>query len=163
MAIHLGTITVKSKSAWDLIIRRWKESKLQKVRLILAISSMVVSFAAMYDFRLGPFTLPAFLTAQLIAVFWPELMGLVVRPILLRAAVLVPAEPRTKIVIEYHYDAAWFFYEMTPELHDWYKANCVGWMGVIPEREIETRQGRRLFWFTNKNDAFAFRMRWAGI
>ncbi|RYE92843.1 MAG: hypothetical protein EOO77_46250 [Oxalobacteraceae bacterium] len=125
---------------------------------------MMISIGWMFDSHIGgPPLLLTVLTLQVFAVFWPNIMGSLVRPILLRTTTLVPAEPKSEIVTGYHHDASWFFYEMTPELRDWYKGNCTGWMGVIPEREVVMRQGKRTFWFTNENDAFAFRMRWAGL
>jgi hypothetical protein len=163
MAIHLGTIVVSSKSVVKLLVERWAESKLQKARLILSLATLAFCLCTLFSIPTGRYTIMVLVWMQIVAMFWPGIMGVMVGPLLKRFTVIVPAEPRSEIVSEYHYDAAWFFYERTPELEDWYKANCVGWMGVIPERERETRHAKRLFWFTNKNDAFQFRMRWAGL
>ena len=50
------------------------------------------------------------------------------------------------------------WYQMTPEVEDWCRANCRGVIGIRPE--IRYAEDRRIFWFTNRNDALHFKMRW---
>ncbi|RYD63965.1 MAG: hypothetical protein EOP83_10900 [Verrucomicrobiaceae bacterium] len=146
----------------DLLVMRWKESKLQKARFslsMLTLAWLVVNWAGvpLSSYLIGPLVM-----CQIFLTFYPNIMGQWVRPLIARWTHLVPMDGETQIVTEYHHDASWHFFEMTPELHAWYKENCEGWMGTLPQRQMGA-DVKRTFWFTNANDAFAFRMRWAGL
>lgn len=50
------------------------------------------------------------------------------------------------------------WYEMAPEVEEWCRANCRGVVGIRPE--LRYGHDRRIIWFTNRNDALHFKMRW---
>ncbi|RYF05917.1 MAG: hypothetical protein EOO77_27725 [Oxalobacteraceae bacterium] len=149
------------KATRTVLVTEWHRSNLGKIRFFTSSALFLYVGLWYFDYNPSPDIATYLIIANTLTAFWPNILGNILAPILRRTMTLVAIDDRNQIVTPYNYDASWNFFQRTPDLAAWYRDNCRGFMGVLPKRPSEADENHRVFWFTRKDDAFAFKMRWS--
>jgi hypothetical protein len=144
-----------------IAINSWRESKLHKLKMVVTVALLLYCLLWYIGVPIPTEVGFGIVFANGVLQFWPDARGRLFGPILKHTMTLVEIDDRNQIVTPYKYDESWKFFERTPDLAAWCRENCQGFVGVLPKRPNDDKENHRVFWFSRKDDAFAFKMRWS--
>jgi hypothetical protein len=156
-------------SVQDRIRKSWADSLLQRVRLISCGVLIVMSLTGFVLSAL--ITVPVYfnlfsISVALInvgAMYWPPIYGRLFNLFHRRHVRLVIEIGAQHLAPSFTYGGTWYEYRMIPEVRAWCDATLSGRYGTVPRiDEFHGFSEHREFWFSNPDDAFAFKLRWVG-